>query len=477
MKRVVAGATILVVSLAAAYGYGVTQRETDYRAFIAQGDAALAAGDTSAAIEAFSGAIAYNDESMVAYLRRGEAKRRRDELEPALKDLRRASELDPTATRPRELLGDVNYALGRYARAAERYREYLVLDEQSPRLLYKLGLARYREGDAAGAIDALRNAVALDNQFAEAHYLIGLCYRATHQRKESIAALERAIELAPTMLKAREELADIYGSVGRVDDRTSQLERLLAFDPGPAREIALGVAYAEQGDTSSALQTLTRTARRHPSYRYTYVALGKVWLDIAQARSDDVALGKALESLQSIAGVIDNSEALTQLGRALLMSNQDELAESTLQRATETLPVEPMAFAYLAEVAERRGHDELARQALFDYHALEAQSGDPRRHGPPRNANRGSLAPPQRRGLGDGLVPARRARRAARCVLSHRPRGRPVPGWQAGRGPRDAEQGAGCRSGVTHGVAVETPNDPHPTLDTPGPTSNSQAGQ
>ena len=381
MKRVVAGATILVVSLAAAYGYGVTQRETDYRAFIAQGDAALVAGDTSAAIEAFSGAIAYNDESMVAYLRRGEAKRRRDELEPALKDLRRASELDPTATRPRELLGDVNYALGRYARAAERYREFLVLDEQSPRLLYKLGLARYREGDAAGAIDALRNAVALDNQFAEAHYLIGLCYGATHQRRESIAALERAIELAPTMLKAREELADIYGRVGRVDDRTSQLERLLAFDPGPAREIALGVAYAEQGDTSSSLQTLTRTARRHPSYRYTYVALGKVWLDIAQARSDDVALGKALESLQSIAGVIDTSEALTQLGRALLMSNQDELAESTLQRATETLPVEPKAFAYLAEVAERRGHDELARQALFDYHALEAQSGDLRGHG------------------------------------------------------------------------------------------------
>ena len=202
------------------------------------------------------------------------------------------------------------------------------------------------------------------------------------------------------MLKAREELADIYGRVGRVDDRTSQLERLLAFDPGPAREIALGVAYADQGDSSSALQTLTRTARRHPSYRYTYVALGKVWLDIAQARSDDVALGKALESLQSIAGVIDSSEALTQLGRALLMSNQDELAESTLQRATETLPVEPMAFAYLAEVAERRGHDELARQALFDYHALAA-----------RAAIRGAMAASQRESRISRSASTTRARR------------------------------------------------------------------
>jgi tetratricopeptide (TPR) repeat protein len=381
VKRAVAVAAILIIGLAAAYGYGVTRRETDYRAFIAQGDAALAAGDTSAAIEAFSGAIAYNDESMVAYLRRGEAKRRRDELEPALKDLRRATELDPTATRPRELLGDVNYAMGRYTRAAERYQEYLALDDQSPRLLYKLGLARYRAGEVAAAIDALRNAVTLDNQFAEAHYLMGLCFREARQRKEAIAALERAVELAPTMIKAREELAEIYEGVGRIDDRTSQLERLLAFDPGPAREVALGLAYAAQGDTTSAVQTLSRTARRHPSYRETYVALGKVWLDIALARSDEVALGKALEALQTIAGVIDSSEALTLLGRALLISNQDEVAETTLQRASETLPVDPNAFVYLAEVAERRGHHDLARQALLDYHALESQRVDSRRHG------------------------------------------------------------------------------------------------
>jgi tetratricopeptide (TPR) repeat protein len=381
VKRALLVAGLLVIGLAVAYGYGVTRREADYRAFIDQGDAALVAGDTSAAIEAFSGAIAHNDESMVAYLKRGEAKRRRDEFEGALKDLRRASELDPTSTRPRELLGDVNYAMARYTRAAEHYQAYLALDEQSPRLLYKLGLARYQSGDAAAAIDALRNAIKLDDQFAEAHYLIGLCLREAKQRKDAVAALERAVALAPAMIKAREELADLYKTVGRVDDRTSQLEALLAFDPGPAREIALGLAYAAQGDTGSAVQTLSRTARRHPSYRYTYVALGKVWLDLAQARSDEAALGKALEALQSIAGVIDSSEALTLLGRALLMSSQEELAETTLLRATETLPVEVTAFAYLADVAERRGHDDLARQALLDYHALEAQGGDPRRHG------------------------------------------------------------------------------------------------
>jgi tetratricopeptide (TPR) repeat protein len=378
VKRALAISAILVVGLAVAYGYGVTRREANFRDLIERGDAALAAGDAFAAVEEFSGAIALNDESMVAYLKRGEAYRRREELPAALRDLRRASELDPTATRPRELLGDVSFAMGRYDRAAERYQEYLTLDEQSPRLLYKLGLAQYRAGQPSRAIEALRNAVKLDDQFAEAHYLLGLCLRDAQQRQEAIAALERAVALAPAMLEAREELADLYGRVGRAEDRITQLEALLALNPGPAREVALGLAFATIGDSASAAQTLSRASRRNPAYRNTYVALGRVWLDVAQSRDDRVALGKALEALQSVAGVVDSSEALTLLGRALLMSSEDEIAETTLKRATETLPVDPLAFYYLADVAERRGNNDVARQALLDYQALEAQSADPR---------------------------------------------------------------------------------------------------
>ena len=35
------------------------------------------------------------------------------------------------------------------------------------------------------------------------------------------------------MLHAREELADLYGTMGRTTDRLQQLEALLTFDPGP----------------------------------------------------------------------------------------------------------------------------------------------------------------------------------------------------------------------------------------------------
>ncbi|HSC27062.1 MAG TPA: tetratricopeptide repeat protein [Vicinamibacterales bacterium] len=379
MKRLVIAVIALAVVLAAAYGIGAARRDAIYRDLIEQGDAALAGGDVSAAIESFSGAVLLKDGAMVGYLKRGESYRRRGDFDAALRDLRRAMELDPTATRPRELLGDVNYALERYVRAAERYREFLALDDRSPRVLYKLGLALHQAGQPGAAIESLRKAIELEEDLPEAHYVLGLCLREAQQPKAALAVLERAVALAPTLLHAREELADLYGRVGRPDSRIRQLDALLALDPRPSREVALGQAYAASGDQASAVQTLVRALRRYPGYRYTYVALGRVWLEDAEARDDRVALGKAVEALESAAGVADTSETLMLLGRAQLLSGDVPLAERTLQQATERLPVDPLAFFYLADAAERRGHVEIARGALIDFHALDGDDGNRRR--------------------------------------------------------------------------------------------------
>src|SRR5204862_3959856 len=116
------------------------------------------------------GAITLKSESMLGYLKRGQTYRRRAEFVAAIRDLRRASEIDPAATRPLEELGDAYLAdtPHRYGAAAERYQEYVKLDNRAPRVLYKLAFARYHEGHAAQAIDALHRAIAVDDRFAEA---------------------------------------------------------------------------------------------------------------------------------------------------------------------------------------------------------------------------------------------------------------------------------------------------------------------
>lgn len=378
MKRGILAACVLLVLLAVAYGYVVTEGETRHRELIDRGDAALAIGDLQTAIETFSVAVDLRPESMIGYLKRGDAYRRRGDVEAALRDLRTATELDPSAPMPRELLGDVNYARQRFAPAAQHYQAYVDLDDSQPRLLYKLALAHYRAGQFAPAIEAADRAIALDDTMAAAHYLRGLCERSAGDVDAAIASLRRAIALAPTLLDAREEMADLFAQLGRSQEGLEQLEALRALDPTPARDVTLGLAYAKAGQTDRAVMTLRHAAERHPNYTYTFVALGRVWLDGAQARGDQIELNKALEALQR--ALADNSsEAYTLYGRALLAASDPERAERILYQATEKLPADPLAFYYLGDAAARLGRADAARQALVDYLVLEGDDLDPRR--------------------------------------------------------------------------------------------------
>lgn len=383
VKRVLAGIVLLVLTGAAVYGYTLSERERGYRQHIADGDAALAHDNTAAAIEAYSGAITLKPDSMLGYLKRGQTYRRRGEFAAAIRDLRQASEIDPSAVRPLEELGDAFLAdtPHRYSNAAERYEAYVHLDNKAPRVLYKLAYARYNDGHVVEAIDALHATLALDGTSAEAHYLLGLCERDAQHPELARQSLERSIELQPALLQAREELADLYGALGRTDARLEQLQALSALDPRPSREITLGLAYDRAGQHDRAVLTLGHAAERYPDQPYAYVALGRVWLEIAQARHDRVALNKALEALEGAVGSDDSSEALTLFGRALLLTADAETAERMLQSAVRRQPVDPLAFYYLADAAERLKHFDVARHALLDYAALRGDEADPRKRG------------------------------------------------------------------------------------------------
>ncbi len=140
MRRFLIALLILLAAGAAgATAYVVYTTSQEYDRLMAAGDRAQAEERPFQALEAYSGAVALRPDSMVAHLKRGMTYLQRGELEAALKDLRQAAALDPTATRPQELIGDVNMALQRYARAAERYEAYLTLDDRSARVTLQTG--------------------------------------------------------------------------------------------------------------------------------------------------------------------------------------------------------------------------------------------------------------------------------------------------------------------------------------------------
>jgi tetratricopeptide (TPR) repeat protein len=350
---------------------GVRQ-EREFRRLVALGDASLARDQSSLAVEAFSGAVALKPDSMLGYLKRGDTYRRSGDLTAALRDLRRAATIDPTAPRPKELLGDVNLALGRFERAIEDYSGFLAIDDHSPRVLYKLALARYRHGQIAAAIDPLRQVLAIGDRFSEAHYLLGMCLRARRSEADALRSLLRAVNLNPAFSPARAELADLFLTLGRNREAIQQLEALAALEPARAQRLVdVGLAYARAGRPDTAVLTLGRAVEQHPQEPAVYAALARVWLNDAEARLDRVALRKALEALQPVA-LRENAagETLALYGRALFLSGDTAAAERALIQATSRLPVDPAAFLYLAAAAQRLAHADAVRPALARYAAL-----------------------------------------------------------------------------------------------------------
>jgi tetratricopeptide (TPR) repeat protein len=375
MRRTLAAALLLALTATvAALLWQDAARKEAFRRLIEEGEAALSADHTFPALEAFSGAIALQDHSMIAHLRRGETYRRRGETGQALRDLRTAARLDPSATRPLELIGDLNAELERFARAAESYEAYLRLDDQSPRVLYKLALARIRLGQPAAALAPLRQALNLDDRFVEAAYLLGVCERTLGRPSEAAAALEWAVRLSPDLTAAREELVDLYAAARRDTDALAQLEALAALEPGRAdRRIAIALAHARAGRRDLAVLGLREVAEARPESPEVFVAIARVWLDAAESAGDRITLRKALEALEAAARrASPSTEALTLLGRAHLLSGDNAAAERSFRQATAHLPVEPSALLQLSLAAERAGHLATARDALVRYTALSS---------------------------------------------------------------------------------------------------------
>jgi predicted Zn-dependent protease len=293
-------------------------------------------------------------------------------------DLNEARRLEPGSREPLEGLGRLADRRGNPAQAAVWYSEAASptrLAVADPKLLYALALARFRSGAPAAAIEPLKRALTRDPNIPEAHFLLGLASRDAGLPDEAAEAFGHAIRLDSTLLAARAALADLYYEQRMVADEVVARRALAALEPTADRYVDLALACLRASRPDDALAALAQAEGDDPGSSRVALAYGRVHLAEAERLSDPSAARRALAALErALGGTARRSEGLALFGRALFLVGDVAQSERLLKDAVLTSPVDPEAYAFLADSAERLGHHAAARDALLSLAALQGDT-------------------------------------------------------------------------------------------------------
>lgn len=214
------------------------------------GVVALQKGQTSAAFDDFSRAVALAPSRQDLHHHRGEAARLLERWPDAAESYESA--LKAGSTRPATLrgLGVARLALRQADQAVAALDRAVAADASDAAAWLKLAEARSLAGNTARAVEAASRACALAPREAAAHNNLGVLQLAAGEAEAAVTSVRRAVDLAPENIAYRGNLAAACRQAGQFD---AALEIYDAI-PAPAASAGLHAARA------SLLEYMNRTS-------------------------------------------------------------------------------------------------------------------------------------------------------------------------------------------------------------------------
>lgn len=168
-------------------------------------------------------------------------------LDEAIKEFRKAIDLDPESAHAHDNLATVFAEKKRYREALSEYLAALELDPDAPTAHYNL--ANFLATHALEmAVEEYRSSLALDPDHPDTHLNLGLTLAEQGKTEEAERALRTAIELAPRDAYPRHELAALQMDAGDYRAAIAQLKEVVRLEPGSFEaHLDLGICYAQKG--------------------------------------------------------------------------------------------------------------------------------------------------------------------------------------------------------------------------------------
>jgi eukaryotic-like serine/threonine-protein kinase len=192
----------------------------------------------------------------------------------AERNFRRSLALDPNNANTHHWYhGDYLLALGRWDEAIREARRARELDPLSLTINGAAGRALYSAGRAEQSIPELRNIVAMDTAFSLTNEYLGTAYVALGRYAEAVPVLRRAVDPAARLSTPLAILGYALAKTGKKAEAAGILRELLEREKrGYVIPTSMAVLYAGLGDTTETFAWLRRAVAGHdPFLIYNYV--------------------------------------------------------------------------------------------------------------------------------------------------------------------------------------------------------------
>lgn len=184
------------------------------------------AGDYPSAIREFRWTIAlspYSNNALKAFEYLANTYLKTDRTADAIRTLRQAINVFPSADGMRLNLGNILYSEGRYSEAVDQYKAAARINPTLSQNVYSLGQGYLAQDRYADAEIQFKRAIQLSPKDAGGYYALGQTYHRMGRIEDAKDQLNRALAIKPNYTDVHFELGMIYTSQGQTDEAKATL--------------------------------------------------------------------------------------------------------------------------------------------------------------------------------------------------------------------------------------------------------------
>lgn len=303
------------------------------------------AGGLAERLRWFQAAVAVHPKNPAVVLGLGMTLCARGDLNGALAECTKATQLAPDLLAAHNNLGTVHDRRGELDAAIASYREAARLAPTSGIVYYNLGIAQVKKRDWDGAIASLKKAIDFGLAIAGAYDSLGQALQAKKDLTGAVTAYREALRLGPGNAGTHVNLGIALHDQGDLKGAIEEYQNAIRMDPklAPAH-FNLALAYKTNKDLRSAVACYREARRLNPTIPQIEYHLGTALARIGEAREGVAVLREAIRRDPKFAPAHHN------LGVALVDAHDLEGALASLREAVRLEPANPAFTTSLAKL-------------------------------------------------------------------------------------------------------------------------------